>query len=96
MKVRIGRAGLAAKLTIILLLVALLLALFSMWGRLDAAQKERDLAARQVQAQKEINAGLNEEIQSGSAGGNAADIAREKLGLVEPNEQVFVDTNHKN
>lgn len=96
MKVQIGRAGLATKLAIILLLVAVLLALFSVWGRLEAAQAERDLAARKVQAQMEINAGLAEELQPGGTGENAANIAREKLGLVEPNEQVFVDTNHKN
>lgn len=96
MKVRIGRAGLSTKLAILLLLIVVLLALFSMWGRLEAARAERDLAARRVQAQLDINAGLAEEIQRGDADENVARIAREKLGLVEPNEQVFVDANHQN
>lgn len=96
MKVQIGRAGLATKLAIVLLLVAVLLALFSVWGKLEAAQAERDLAARKVQAQIEINTGLNEELQLGGDGESTENIAREKLGLVKPNEQVFVDTNHKN
>ena len=96
MKVQIGKAGLATKLVILLLLVAVLLALFSLWGQLEAARTERDLAARQVQAQLDINAGLTEEIEQGGAGEGAARIAREKLGLVEPNEQVFVDANHRN
>ena len=96
MKVHIGKAGLATKLVILLLMIAVLLALFSLWGRLETARAERDLAARQVQAQLDINAGLTEEIEQGGAGEGAARIAREKLGLVEPNEQVFVDANHQN
>ena len=94
MKVYIGKTGLAAKLAITLLLVAVLLALFSMWGRLETARAERDRAAKQVQAQIEINAGLAEDALNGGAEDSVARIAREKLGLVEPNEQVFVDANH--
>lgn len=94
MKVYIGKTGLATKLAITLLLVAVLLALFSMWGRLETARAERDRAAKQVQAQIEINAGLAEDALGGGAESSVARIAREKLGLVEPNEQVFVDANH--
>lgn len=94
MKVYIGKTGLATKLAITLLLVAVLLALFSMWGRLETARAERDRAAKQVQAQIEINAGLAEDALNGGEDSSIARIAREKLGLVEPNEQVFVDANH--
>jgi len=94
MKVYIGKTGLATKLAITLLLVAVLLALFSMWGRLETARAERDRAAKQVQAQTEINAGLAEDVLNGGEESSIARIAREKLGLVEPNEQVFVDANH--
>ena len=94
MKVYIGKTGLATKLAITLLLVAVLLALFSMWGRLETAKAERDRAAKQVQAQIEINAGLAEDALNGGEDSSIARIAREKLGLVEPNEQVFVDANH--
>lgn len=94
MKFHIGKAGLPTKLAILFLLVAVLLALFSMWGRLETARTERDFAAKQVQAQKEINAGLAEDALRGGEDGGIARIAREKLGLVEPNEQVFVDANH--
>lgn len=94
MKVYIGKTGLAAKLTIIILLAAVLLALFSMWGKLETAKAERDRTAKQVQAQIEINAGLAEEAKNGGDEDSIARIAREKLGLVEPNEQVFVDANH--
>lgn len=94
MKVYIGKTGLATKLAITLLLVAVLLALFSMWGRLETARAERDRAAKQVQAQIEINAGLAEDALNGGEDSSVARIAREKLGLVEPNEQVFVDANH--
>lgn len=89
-----GKAGLATKLVILTLLVAVSLALISVRGRLQAAQEELNQVTRQVQAQIEINASLAEDIANSGAAGNAADIARAKLGLVEPDERVFVDTNH--
>lgn len=95
MKIKLGRSGLAAKLVILFLLTGMLLALFSVWGQLEAARAERDRVARQVKAQAEINAGLAEDARS-DAPDSISRIAREKLGLVEPNEQVFVDANHKN
>ena len=93
MKVRIGKAGLATKLVILLMLVAVLLALFSIWGQLEAAQAERDTAARKVQAQKEINAGLAEEVARGIETDSISRIAREKLGLLGRDEIVFIDTS---
>ena len=82
------------KVVILMLMIAVVLALLSERGKLQAAQKELDAATRQVQAQSDINAGLTEDIANSAGGGNLFDIARERLGLVEPDEKVFVDANH--
>lgn len=89
---RTERAGLTIKLVILCLLIALSLALISMRGKLEAAKELRDATARQIQAQREINADL--ENSGGEGSDSIFDIAREKLGLVEPGERVFVDANH--
>lgn len=89
---RTERAGLTIKLVILCLLIALSLALISMRGKLEAAKELRDATARQIQAQREINADL--ENSGGEESDSIFDIAREKLGLVEPGERVFVDANH--
>lgn len=91
---RTGKAGFATKLVILILFIAVLLALISTWGRLEAARSELEQMTRQVQAQTEINAGLTEDIANSENADRILDIARERLGLVRPDEKVFVDTNH--
>ena len=91
---RTEKAGLTAKLVILSLLAAMSLALLSVRGRLAEAQEELDMVTRQVQAQTEINAALAEGIANNETISSITDIARERLGLVEPDERVFVDTNH--
>ena len=88
------KAGLATKLVILVLLIAVALALLSVRGKLQTAQDELDAVAKQVQVQTEINAGLSEDIANSDDADSIAEIAREKLDLVEPDERVFVDTNH--
>lgn len=94
MQVQLKKAGLATKLLILVLMVAMTLALLSLQGKLEQAQKDLDALNRQVQAQTEINAGLADEIANGGGDENIYSIARERLGLVEPGEKVFVDANH--
>lgn len=90
---RLERATLTTKLVILAFMIAVVLALLSVQSRLREAQKELDAVKRQVQAQTEINAGLAEDIAN-SGSGDLFDVARERLGLVEPDEKVFVDANH--
>lgn len=91
---RIEKAALTTKLVILALLIAATLALLSVRSRLDEAQEALDAVTRQVQAQTDINAELENDIATSGAGESILDIARERLGLVEPDEQVFVDVNH--
>lgn len=87
------RAGFGTKFVILALLAASAAALLSLNARLSAAQAERDLLARQVQAQQEDNAAMANDIENCDDPEQLAQIAREKLGLIEQDEIVFVDTS---
>ena len=93
MKMKIKRAGMATKLLVLVLLAVLAVALLSTQAKLSAAQSERDDLARQVEAQREANAALADDIAHSDDPEYLADIARSKLGLLEPNEIEFVDSS---
>lgn len=90
---KVKRAGMATKLLVLVLLAALAVALLSTQAKLSAAQGERDELARQVEAQREANAGLADDIAHSDDPEYLADIARSKLGLLEPDEIEFVDSS---
>ena len=88
---KLKRAGAGAKILILILLAAAVAALLSVKTRLDAAKADRDTLARQVQAQQEENAALADEIAHSDDPEYLESIARDKLGLLEPDEIVFAD-----
>ena len=90
---KVKRAGLATKLLVLVLLAALAVALLSTQAKLSAAQSERDDLARQVEEQREANAALADDIAHSDDPEYLADIARSKLGLLEPDEIEFVDSS---
>ena len=90
---KIKRAGMATKLLVLVLLAALAAALLSTQAQLNAAQSDRDELVRQVEAQREANAALADEIAHSDDPEYLADIARSKLGLLEPDEIEFVDSS---
>ena len=90
---KVKRAGMATQLLVLVLLAALAVALLSTQAKLSAAQSERDELARQVEAQREANAELADDIAHSDDPDYLADIARSKLGLLEPDEIVFVDSS---
>lgn len=87
------RAGIGTKFVVLVLLVASVTALLSLNSRLDTAKAARDLLSSQVQDQREINAALAEDIENCSDPEQIASIARDKLGLLEQDEIVFIDTS---
>ena len=93
MKMKVKRAGMATKLLVLVLLAALAVALLSTQAKLSAAQSSRDDLTRQVEAQREANAALADDIAHSGDLDYLADIARSKLGLLEPNEIEFVDSS---
>ena len=90
---KVKRAGMATKLLVLVLLAALATALLSTQAELSAARSDRDELARQVEAQREVNAALADDIAHSDDPDYLADIARSKLGLLEPDEIVFVDSS---
>lgn len=90
---KVKRAGMATKLLVLVLLAVLAAALLSTQAKLNAAQADRDELARQVQAQREANAALADDIAHSGDPEYLADIARSKLGLLEPDEIEFVDSS---
>ena len=90
---KLKRAGMPTKLLVLVLLAAVAIALLSTQAKLSAAQADRDALSRQVQAQQEANAALQDGIDNGSDPDYLADIARSRLNLVEPGEIVFEDSS---
>ena len=90
---KVKRAGMATKLLVLVLLAALAVALLSTQAKLSAAQSERDELVRQVEAQRQANAELADDIAHSDDPDYLADIARNKLGLLEPDEIEFVDSS---
>ena len=90
---KVKRAGMATKLLVLVLLAVLAAGLLSTQAKLSAAQGVRDDLARQVEKQREANAALTDDIAHSGDPEYMADIARSKLGLLEPDEIEFVDSS---
>ena len=90
---KVKRAGMPTKLLVLVLLAALAAALLSTQAKLSAAQADREELSRQIQAQREANAALADDIAHSGDPEYLADIARSKLGLLEPDEIEFVDSS---
>ena len=90
---KVKRAGIATKLLVLVLLAVLAAGLLSTQAKLTEAQTARDELARQVEEQREANAALADDIAHSGDPEYLADIARSKLGLLEPDEIEFVDSS---
>ena len=90
---KIKRAGVPTKMLVLILLAAAAAALLSTQTQLAAAQAEREELTRQVQKQQEANASLADDIAHSGDPEHRADIARDKLGLLRPDEIVFEDSS---
>ena len=88
------RAGIGTKILVLVQLVAAVTTMLSLQAQLRQAQEDRDLLSAQVQQQQEENAALADAIAHSDDPEYLADIARIKLGLLEPDEIEFVDTSH--
>ena len=90
---RVKRAGIATKLLVLVLLAVLAAGLLSPQAKLTEARSARDELARQVEEQREANAALADDIAHSGDPEYLADIARSRLGLLEPDEIEFVDSS---
>lgn len=90
---KVKRAGVPTKLVVLVLLAVLAAGLLSTQAKLNEAQTARDELARQVEEQREANAALADDIAHSGDPDYLADIARSRLGLLEPDEIEFVDSS---
>ena len=86
---RTKRAGFLTKIVVLALLIAAATGLLNMRGQIQRAQSDRDDLAAQVAAQTQVNADLADAVENSDDPDRQADIARGKLGLVEPGEYIF-------
>lgn len=91
---KVKRAGVGTKLLVLVLLVAAVTGLLSLRSQLAAAQTRRDRLQEQVQSQVEANTTLADAIAHSDDPEYIENIARSKLGLLEPDEIRFVDTSN--
>lgn len=84
--------GFFTKVLVVVLLAALAWQLTTLRGQVADAQAQKQALEQQVAARQEENDALQESIDHGGSLEEMLRIAREKLGLVAPNEKVFYDT----
>ena len=87
------KASILTKLVVLALLIGVASALLNLRGQIQQAQSDLTQAQAEVAAQKQVNADLADAVENSGDPQRQADIARSKLGLVEPGENVFYFTN---
>lgn len=86
---RRSKGSLLPKLIIVAVLAAIGVQLRTLHVQVQDAQAERDALAAQVAAQQQENDALAEDIAEGGTEEKMKELAREELGLVEPDQRVF-------
>ena len=90
---KLKKASLLTKLVVLALLIGTATGLLTMRSQLQTAQADLADAQRQVEEQKQVNADLADAVENSGDPDRQTDIARDKLGLVEPGEYVFYFTD---
>ena len=86
---KLKRAGLAAKLVIVIVLAALSVMLLDLRGQIAELQSRKAVLQQQVSEQAQVNADLRAAVEQSGDEESERDIARSELGLVEPGETLF-------
>ena len=87
------KASILTKLVVLALLIGVATALLNLRGQIQQAQADLAEAQRQVTVQRQTNADLADAVENSGDSSRQADIARDKLGLVEPGEVIFYFTD---
>ena len=87
--VKTKKASLLTKLVVLALLIGAATGLLNLLMHILTAQSDLAEAEAQVAAQKQVNADLSDAVEDSDDPDRQADIARGKLGLVEPGEYIF-------
>lgn len=87
--IKTKRAGLVTKLVVLILLTYVAITLWNLNTRISQTKSELTSLTQQRDTQKQENADLSEAIKNSDDPEHRKDIARQKLGLLEPGEKVF-------
>lgn len=88
------KTGFFTKVLLLVLLAALGTQLYRLQSQVAEAQAQKEELARQVEEQQQVNDQLQAGIDNGGSEEEMKRIAREQLGLVDPNEKIFYDTSN--
>ena len=83
------KAARLTKLVVLALLKGTATGLLNLRQQILTAQSDLAEAEAQVAAQKQVNADLSDAVENSHDPDRPADLARGKLGLVEPGEYIF-------
>lgn len=87
------KASILTKLVVLVLLASVATSLLNLRSQIQRAQADLEQTQAQVIAQRQTNADLADAIENNGDPERQADIARNKLGLVEPGEYIFYFTD---
>lgn len=91
--IKTKKAGLVTKLVVLALIVYAIVALWNLNTRIGQANSEVVSLNQQLQSQTQENAELEAAIANSGNDEYRKDIARQKLGLLEPGEKMFYITD---
>ena len=86
---KLKKASLLTKLVVLALLIGAATGLLNLRQQILAAEADLAEAQAQVAEQKQVNAELADAVENSGDPERQADLARSKLGLVEPGEYIF-------
>ena len=87
------RAGLLGKILLIVVLAYMIFLLIGVRQKIAIAKAEVETLTEQVAQQTQSNTELSNAIENRDNPDFVEDIARERLGLVSPNDRVFYITD---
>ena len=92
-RMRTKRASLLTKIVVLALLVAAVTAVLDLQGQIAAAEAQKAELEAQVAAQEQTNADLQDAVDHSDDPERKEDLARSKLGLAAPDEQIIIFTD---
>ena len=83
-----------SKVVVLMLLVFVAITLLNVRGEVKDAQQQLEVYQAAVDEQQQVNAALEENIANSSDPDTVLDVAKDKMGLLEPGEVIFYDTTN--
>ncbi|MGM9593846.1 MAG: septum formation initiator family protein [Candidatus Onthomonas sp.] len=88
------QSGFLSKVVVLVLLVFVAITLLNVRGEVKDAQQQLEVYQAAVDEQQQVNAALEENIANSSDPDTVLDVAKDKMGLLEPGEVIFYDTTN--